>query len=788
LSKNNILLKIVKWLVISTATFAFMAVIAAYILFNRYSSELPDIEMLRHVQYQIPLSIYSRDNLLFARFGEKKRTPIRIEEAPRQLINAFLAAEDDRFFSHPGVDYKGLFRASLQLLLTGKKKQGGSTITMQVTRNFLLSREKTYSRKIKEIILALQIEREFTKNEILELYLNKIYLGHRAYGVAAAAQVYYGKPLADLNLAQYAMIAGLPKAPSKSNPITNPEKAKHRRNYILRRMLDLGYISQQEFDKYRLFPVNARLHTQLFALSAPYIAEMVRSEMVNQFGEAAYTSGLKVFTTINSSLQTAANQALWNALHQYDVRHGYRGNINSSVNSIEDLKHYKKVGDTFPALVEKVENNIILAQLKNQHTIEIPWENSKWARKFISRNSRGPALKSTARIINAGNIIRVRKLTNGTWALTQIPEVEGAIIALDPVDGSILALTGGFDFQRNKYNRATQSKRQPGSGFKPIIYTTAFENGFTTASIINDAPIVIDDPSQESEWRPENYSRKFFGPTRLRKALVKSRNLISIRLLRKIGINKVISTAKRFGFQEEQLPRSLSLALGSGYANPLQMARVFAVFANEGFLIKPYFIDRIESENGEVLFQAYPEIACPTCANPQTPNSAYAPRIISPQINFIMNSLLRDVVKQGTATKAKQLGRNDLAGKTGTTNEQRDAWFNGYHPSIAATAWVGFDDSSPLGRKETGGKAALPMWIEFMETALKGTPEQPLNMPEGIEKAFIDPNSGLLAMPGGKGLWEYFIEGSAPTEYAYNSTSQPYTTEGNEEKPVEALF
>ena len=787
MTKKNVLLKFVNWLVISIATFAFMAIIAAYLLFNRFSTDLPDIQLLRNVQYQIPLSVYSRDNLLIARFGEKKRTPISIEEAPQPLINAFLAAEDDRFFSHPGVDYKGLFRASLQLLLTGKKKQGGSTITMQVTRNFLLSREKTYTRKIKEIILALQIEREFTKNEILELYLNKIYLGHRAYGVAAASQVYYGKPLAELNLAQYAMIAGLPKAPSTSNPVTNPEKAMYRRNYILRRMLDLNYISQQDFEKYSLFPASAKLHSQTFELSAPYVAEMVRSEIVKQFGDSAYTSGLKVYTTINSSFQSAANQALWDALHQYDVRHGYRGNINSSENSIEDLMNHKKVGDTFPALVEKVENNVIVAQLKNHNTIEIPWENIKWARKFISRNSRGSALKSTASIINAGDLIRVRKLADGTWALTQIPEVEGAIVALDPVDGSILALSGGFDFQRNKYNRTTQSKRQPGSGFKPIIYTTALENGFTAASIINDAPIVIDEPGQESEWRPENYSRKFFGPTRLRKALAKSRNLISIRLLRKIGVDKVISTAERFGFEKDQLPRSLSLALGSGQANPLQMARFFSVFANGGFLIKPYLIERIALNDGEIVFQAYPEMACPACENTHISSTGYAPRIISPQINFIMNSILRDVVKQGTATKAKQLGRNDLAGKTGTTNEQRDAWFNGFNPSIVATTWVGFDDSSPLGRKETGGKAALPMWMKFMETALEGTAEQPLTMPEGIEKVFIEPNSGLLASPGGNGLWEYFREGSAPTEYSYGSSNHTYTTD-NAIQPVEALF
>ncbi len=763
-----------------------MTVIIGYFLVTRFSADLPDVQALRQVQYQMPLRIYSQDNLLIAQFGDKKRTPITIDQVPKPMIDAFLAAEDDRFYSHPGVDYRGLLRAALQLLLTGKKKQGGSTITMQVTRNFLLTPEKTYTRKIKEIILAFKIEREFSKDEILQLYLNKIYLGHHAYGIAAAAQVYYGKSLSELNLAEQAMIAGLPKAPSKYNPVTNAPRAKQRRDYILRRMLDLGYISRQDYQENVELPITAKLHRQKTEVAAPYVAEMVRTEIVREYGDQAYTSGLKVYTTIQGPLQKAADNALRTALHDYDRRHGYRGHLTPD-NPEQALLHSRTVGDTQPALVEEVDDKGATARLKDAARITIPWENIQWAKQSGIRKRRGSTHQSTASIIKPGDLIRVRELENGTWALTQVPQVDGAIVALDPNNGAILALSGGFDFRRNKFNRVTQAKRQPGSGFKPIIYTTALEEGFTPASIINDAPIVIADPTQESEWRPENYSRKFFGPTRLRIGLIKSRNLISIRLLRKLGVSRVIATAERFGLKPEQLPRSLSLALGSGYANPLQMARIYAVFANGGFLVDPHLIDRVEAPDGDILYQAFPKIACPTCSENLDSGNEYAPRIISPQINFLMNSLLRDVVQRGTATKAKQLGRKDLAGKTGTTNQQRDAWFNGFvTATIAATAWVGYDDSRPLGSRETGGKAALPMWIYFMEKALQDVPEQPLTPPEGIIQAYIDPRSGLRAAPDSKsGIWEYFQKGLAPSDFSYRESVQ--TRQGGA-APVETLF
>lgn len=778
---------ILKWLAILSIMLGITAIIGGYLLFKHLAADLPDTTALRDVQYQTPLSIYSKNGQLIAQYGEKKRTPVSIEDVPPQLINAFISAEDYRFYAHPGVDYQGLLRAAIQLILTGEKKQGGSTITMQVVRNFLLSREKTYTRKIKEIILALQLEREFTKKEILELYLNKIYLGHRAYGVAAAAQVYYGKKLDELNLAEQAMLAGLPKAPSTTNPITSSEKARHRRNYVLQRMLALNYISQQDYDRASTAPVSAKLNNPppIKTLAASYIAEMARREIYDLYGKQAYSSGLKVYTTIDERLQKAANVALAQALHEYDQRHGYRKQSPISAQSFDDMGSYQVVGDTLPAYVEKVEAKLVTARLADNSRIEIPWSNIQWARNFKTRNYIGPPLTSAAQILQQGDIIRVRRLTDNTWTLAQVPEVEGAFVALDPNDGAILALTGGFDFQRSKYNRATQSKRQPGSGFKPIIYTTALENGYTAASIINDAPLVID-RNQDTEWRPENYSRKFFGPTRLRTALRKSRNLISIRLTRALGLDKVIATAERFGFRPDQLPRSLSLALGSGYASPLQMARLYAVFANGGFLINPYFIDRIESAGGDILFQAEPAIACPTCPDTFDTPPGFAPRIISPRVNFLMNSLLRDVVQRGTATRAKALGRNDLAGKTGTTNDQRDAWFNGFTADIVASAWVGFDNSDSLGRKETGARAALPMWIAFMGEALKGRPENELIPPEGIVKAIIDPNTGYLAANGSSGIWEYFREEFAPQPLMPATIGGP--TEFNEPAPVETLF
>jgi len=776
--------KILKGLFILTLSLLICLSIASYFVYHKFKSELPDIKVLSKIEYQIPLSIYSADGLLLAQFGEKKRTPITTSNTPRQLINAFLSAEDGNFYSHPGVDITGLLRAAKQLILTGKKKQGGSTITMQVTRNFLLSREKTYKRKIKEIILALQIEQEYSKDKILELYLNKIYLGHRSYGIAAAAATYYGKNLSELNLSQLAMIAGLPKAPSAYNPISNPKRAHQRRDYVLRRMLELDHITPKEFDNAIKQPITAYFHANKPKAPAPYIAEMVRKQMVEEYGDKAFTLGLKVYTTIDSSLQSTTSKAVRSALYNYDQRHGYRSLPHKNEIAFEK-SDFVTIADIQTAQVIAIENNTALVKLKDDSIVELPFKNIKWARKFKSQNYLGAKLKSTNSLLKPKDLIQVRQLENKSWALAQVPNAEAAFVAVNSKNGAILALSGGFNFFHNKYNRATQSKRQPGSGFKPIIYTTALENGFTAASLINDAPVVVSDSSQESEWRPENYSKKFFGMTPLRTGLRKSRNLISIRLLRSLGVKKVIDTALRFGFVEDQLPNSLSLALGSGYATPLQMATVYSVFANGGFLITPHFIDHIEDHEGNIIFQAKPNIACPLCDQSINNIAGYAPRIISPQINFLMNSLLRDVVQRGTATAAKILNRHDLAGKTGTTNDQKDAWFNGFSSGIAASAWLGFDSSVSLGRYETGGKAALPIWIDFMQVALKNKAEEELTPPANITKVFIDPKTGLLAQPESEGVWEYFRTSHEPTKF---SSIEEVTDENQDEFDDESLF
>lgn len=777
---KSLIATLFKWFAFVVLAFLGTFAVACYFFLLELDTELPDIEQLQHVQYQTPLDIYSQDGLLIAQFGEKKRIPLSFDKIPQRQIKAFLAAEDDRFYKHSGVDVKSLLRASTQLLATGKKRQGGSTITMQVARNFLLSNEKTYLRKLKEIMLALKIEKRYSKQQILELYLNKIYMGQRAYGLAAAAQAYYGKDLADLALHQQAMIAGLPKAPSVFNPIADPERALQRRNYVLRRMLELQYINQTDYDQALAKPDNAALQSANVELYAPYVAEMVRQEMVGKYGEEAYTLGLKVHTTIPSRLQIAADRALQQTLHQYDERHGYRGasHPNTLNKPTSASLTGSIVGDSRQAVVTALTNNGVTAKFYDGSSIVIPWQNTAWAQPLKANGS-------DHTFLHANDIIWVRQLNDQSWALTQIPAAEAAFVALNPNNGAILALSGGFDFVHSKYNRAIQSKRQPGSGFKPIIYTAALEKGFTAASIINDAPIVIEDPSQENDWRPENYNRRFVGPTPLRIALRESINLVSIRLLQEVGIPHTIDTAMRFGFDREQLPGTLSLALGSGYAAPLKMAEAYAVFANGGFAIKPYLIERVEDHEGTVLFQAKPESVCANCPEQDPPQIGRASRVISAKVNFLMNSLLRDVVQRGTATQAKQLGRNDLAGKTGTTNEQRDAWFNGFTADIVASAWLGFDNSSPLGRGETGGKAALPMWIEFMKTALRDIPEKPLTPPDGIVQAYINPEDGLLINPNNKnGIWEYFSEETVPT--TFSSPRRTVETEGIDSE--ETLF
>lgn len=757
--------------------------IAVASLYYYLEPSLPSIENLKSVKFQVPLRVYSSDNKLIAEFGEMRRIPLNYNAIPEPMIQAFLAAEDDRFFEHPGVDYKGLMRAAYQLMLTGERRQGGSTITMQVARNFFLSSEKTFTRKFNEIFLSLRIEHELTKEEILELYLNKIYMGNRAYGVGAAAMVYYGKTVDQLTLPQIAMIAGLPKAPSRYNPLADPERSLQRRDYVLGRMAKLGFISDQEELAARAIPITAALHTAQTEADAPYIAEMVRAEMFDRYANDAYTTGFDVYTTIDSELQSVANQALRNNLQAYDLRHGYRGaeqHLNLSGSEDDQtldalLRDHRIVGDLLPAIVTGIEEQSATLYLGEGRYETLSWEGLEWARPFINENRSGPKPKNTSEIIKPGDLVRVLA-TKGdketTFRLAQIPAAESAFVALDPDNGAIKALAGGYDFYHSKFNRVTQAMRQPGSGFKAIIYSAALEAGFTAASLINDAPVVFDDPSLEGAWRPENYSGKFFGPTRLRYALTKSRNLVSIRLLRSMGIKHALEHARKFGFDPNDLPHNLSLALGSGAVTPLQMASAYAILANGGFRVEPNFISRIEKDNGELIFQATPATVCDGCTEENSLGLPIAPRVISPQNHYLMNSMMRDVISRGTAIKARSLGRKDLAGKTGTTNDQRDAWFNGFNRSLVAITWVGFDSSKPLGRGEVGGRAALPAWIEFMRTALKDVPEQPLKVPTGMVTVRIDPKTGKRAsVDQDDAIFEVFRSENAPREISSEAAS-----------------
>jgi len=776
------------------------------------AKDLPDVETLRDVQLQVPLRVYTKDAKLISVFGEKRRIPVRIDEMPEHLKNAFIAGEDARFREHPGVDYQGITRAVWTLATTGEKSIGGSTITQMLARNFFLTLEKTFTRKIKEIFLALAIERKLTKDEILELFLNKILLGHRAYGVGAASDVYYGKPVDQLSLAQCAMLAALPKAPSRINPITSPERAMSRRDYVLGRMLELGYIDDSAYQQAKSERNTAFYHGATTEVSAPYLAEMVRKDMLARFGQAAYTGGYEVYTTIDSSLQAVANQSVANGLEEYDRRHGYRGaeahiNLTGSDTTSdwdEILRPYKAVAGMVPGLVTEVDEDIALIYQADGQTIALSLADMQWAKKFISRDRVGFDPKSVVDVLQRGDIIRTYIGDGGQRQLAQLPETEALLISLSPHDGSIKALVGGYNYARSKFNRVTQSRRQPGSGFKPFIYSSALAKGKTTASIINDAPIVFSDSELERDWKPQNYSEKFFGPTRLREAMVNSRNLVSIRLLRDIGIPYATRYISQFGFDPAELPGNLSMALGSASLKPLSLARGYAVFANGGHLIDPYFVDRVVDAKGTVLVAASPRVVCPECDESveaevepvvtelKQPSfrplqlesetdltvmeheaievrdavavTSPAPRVISEQNAFLIRSMMMDVIRRGTGKKAMTLGRNDLAGKTGTTNEQRDAWFSGYNNEIVTSVWVGFDSHEPLGRYEVGGKAALPIWINYMRVALKDVPDQSPEIPEGITQARIDPETGLLArLENPAAVMEVFKTGTLPS-------------------------
>jgi len=780
--------KVIKYSLWSLFALTLVSAIGASIVIFSIIPTLPSIESIRQIELSIPLRIYTIDGKLIAEYGDQRRTPTPIEKAPDLLIKAILSAEDDRFFKHHGVDFSGVIRALIANLESGNIAQGFSTVTMQVAGNYFLDRrEKTYTRKIKEVFLALSLERKLSKQKILELYLNKIFLGQRAYGFAAAASVYFNKTLGELTLSEMATLAGIPKAPSSKNPVINPEAARNRRDYVLKRMRDLEHITEEVYLAAKKDRISSVSHVTSVEIEASYVAEMARSYMIENYGKSAYTKGYSVYTTIDSANQAAANQALRNGLIAYDQRRGYRGaagvidlGFDEEYAAANFLNQYPSVGGLQPGVVIDVEPesiNVLLSSGETQHIKPTGW---KWTRQNISSKLR------------IGDVIYLKK-TGGDIELAQIPQIQGAIVSLDPSDGALLALTGGFDFYVGKFNRATQAKRQSGSNIKPFIYSAALDNGYTAATLVSGAPIVVED-NLGNTWRPENYSKKVFGPTRLRKALAQSVNLIAVRLVRGLGTPLVIDHLQQFGFNKEQLPQGLSLALGSANVTPLEMARAYGVFANGGYLTEPYFVARVENQRGAVIEYSNRIMLCPDCEPPSKRSDEFEPeipydpryskRVLSPENAFLMNELMRGVIQTGTGRGALSLGRTDIAGKTGTTNNFRDAWFSGFNRDVVTSVWVGFDQPKNLGPSESGARAALPIWVDYMAVALEGKPQNPLPVPENIIKAWVHQDTGeAVAVNDPKGFEEYFLMGSEPhalveggAPAVRNNTAKPATS------------
>lgn len=758
--------------------------------------QLPDVEALNTVQLQVPLQIFTHDSKLIAEYGERRRIPLPFDQVPKPLIQAVLATEDQRYFQHPGIDIPGLIRASIKLIATGRKEQGGSTITMQVARDFYLTHHKTFGRKLREILLALKIDHTLSKQKILELYLNKIFLGNRAYGVEAASEVYYGKKIDQLSIDQYAMLAGLPKAPSTLNPLANPEAAHKRRDHVLSRMYELGYIDEKTYQTALKAPLKASYHNLQTQVKASYVAELVRQQLEEMYGDTIYTEGFNVYTTIDSTLQHDANTSVRDGLEAYDQRHGYRGpeknlgapDLKRMMEWETILRHLPTINGLEPAAVVDINDNNVTALRADGSIANIPFQNMAWARKQVSADYLGPKPHRATDILKQGDVIRITQINNA-WHLSQIPHAEGGMVALNPENGQILAMVGGFDYQNSKFNRITNALRQPGSSFKPFIYSAALDKGYTLATVINDAPIVIVNPVDNSIWRPQNDKHHFYGPTRLRNALIHSMNLVSVRLLGLIGTNYAVNYALRFGFSPNQLPATLSLALGTAAVTPLDMATGYAVFANGGFKVTPYIIDDIRNSQNQVIYQAKPLTACPACSmeltlptpvgqteptNTKPPvDNSNAPRVITPQNAFLITSALHDVIQLGTGKAARSLQRGDLAGKTGTTNEQVDAWFIGYNSDIVALSWVGFDQ--PQSLHEYGAQAALPLWMQFMQEALKGRPEHIMDQPPGIVSVRIDPLTGnRVSGDDPQGIFEVFMEQYVP---GANRDDNPDTTD-----------
>lgn len=845
------------WKLCLFGTFSVLILIISFYFYIK--DELPTEDVIRDVRFQIPMKVYTADGELISQFGEKRRIPLFHHEIPQELIDALIATEDSRFYHHYGIDPVGVFRAAFDSIILGKRTRGASTITMQFARNAFLTLDRTLIRKIKEIYIAIHIEQLFSKNEILTLYFNKTFFGNRAYGAGAAAQVYYGKDLNELTLAQLATIAGLPKAPSNYNPLRYPERAKQRRNIVLSRMLTVGAIDHDTYNQATSEPITAKPHGAKITAYAPYVAEDVRKKMVEKYGiERAYTEGFNVFTTIDSKAQKAAQKAVKDNIHAYDERHGYRGpvkylwqekqeieitedNLYTDIQAtsqqdqalyqpwtFEQINDYlttlKDYDELVPAVVTNLTEFTAYVQMKSGLIEVIDWDNMKWARQYISDTEQGPAPKQVADIIRPGAQIWLRPNADNSFKLSQIPEVSGAFVAIDPNNGDIKASVGGYYFAQNQFDRITQAKRQIGSNIKPFVYSAALDNGYTLASLINDAPINKWDNKLGTAWRPKNSPPTYGGPTRVRRGLAQSKNVMSVRLMRSVGTSKTIEHMTKFGFNKSDLPRNESLSLGSASLTPISVVTGMSVFANGGYLVNNQIIDRVENAGGKVLFKTTRLVAGYQAASsnelspsedPSDTSGAIqpAPRVISAANSFLITDALNATIWgggnwkegtgwSGTAWRAQPLKRRDLSGKTGTTNDAVDTWFTGFNKRIIATSWLGFDGPGrPLGRTlfnnnlaksqifggESGAKSALPAWVDFMQEILPSVPVTYREIPEGIISVRIDIDTGLLSRKTDHTTrWEYFIKGTEPTKYADGNL--PISLDQDSIKEEEELF
>jgi penicillin-binding protein 1A len=778
-------------------------IMVAASLYLYISPKLPDRDTYTNLRLENPLRIYSADNKLIAEFGSRRSTPIKYQEIPPQVTSALISTEDKRFFSHHGVDPLGLVR-SVAGILSNNDWGGGSTITMQVTKNFFFEGESAYTRKFKEILLALKMERELSKEEILELYLNKTFFGISAYGIAAAAQQYYDKEVSALTLAEVAALIGLLPRPNAYNPLASRTDSLSVRERVLVRMRDQSMISSTDFDEAVKAPITAFRHGRETELEAPYIAEMVRQDMIDRYGDLALTDGFEVFTTIDSRMQVTANQALQNGLETYDRKHGYRGRENhlrpAEDGSIDQwlgvLQRTPAIASQQPAFVQTVEERSITALLKTGEQITIPWEGIRWAKRFITNSTWGSSPRSAGEVVESGDLIRVMQDAQGQWMLGQVPAVNGGLVALSPNSGSILSLVGGYDFndrtRNGQFNRVTQAARQPGSNFKPFLYTAALENGYTSASLINDAPLA------RSDYRPNNFNGEFMGPIRLSYALTNSKNLVSLRLYDALGSDIVLPSVSRFGFNTNEFPGDdLTVAIGTHALHPLEVATGYAVFANGGHKVEPYLIERIDNFNDGEMFRAQPYTVCPSCENmavidslldsnlvPEIPEVTPAPRVVNERVAYIMNTILRSVITNGSGRPANRAmpDREDIHGKTGTTDDAYDLWFSGYNGNLVTTVYVGYDQPETLGKSEQAATVSLPIWIDFMKPVLEGTPLASMSQPDELEFVRINRQTGLRASPDEDGaFFEVFRKENIPGNE--DQSNQEGTGQENPQSP-----